>query len=434
MSVKGSALPREVKIEGVPNEKQAEFFSSKARFTAYGGARGGGKSWALRRKLVTLCLRYPGIRCLLLRRTYAELKSNHLYPMLEEYGSLFSYSDSEKIMRFVGGSSISLGYCDAERDVLRYQGQEYDVIAIDEATQLSEMQFSVLKACLRGVRPFPRRMYLTCNPGGIGHAWVKRLFIDRSYREGEKPSDHSFIPARLFDNPILTEADPEYVDSLRALPDRLRRAWLYGEWDVFEGQFFPEFSESVHVVGRESVPRSLTYFASADYGLDMFALLLLGVDRDGNVWCIDELCQSGLTLGDAGRAASRFLSRFPVRYLTVSPDLYNRRQDSGLSGIEIFAAEGCPLPPVTPADNRRVQGWRTVREYLSENTSPFLRISEDCKDLITSLPSLTCDPIRNEDASDHPHEITHSPEALRYALMSRALYREEKERDLFKDF
>jgi len=353
--------------------------------------------------------------------------------MLEEYGALFTYSESDKMLRFVGGSSISLGYCDGERDVLRYQGQEYDVIAIDEATQLSEMQFSVLKACLRGTRPYPRRMYLTCNPGGVGHAWVKRLFIDRIFREGEKESDYAFIPARLYDNPILTRADPEYVSSLKSLPTKLKRAWLYGEWDVFEGQFFPEFSEREHVVGEGDIPSGLSYFAAADYGLDMFALLLLGVDREGNVWCADELCKSGLTLGDAGREASAFLSGRLVRYLVVSPDMYNRRQDSGLSGIEIFCRGGY-LPPIAPADNRRVQGWRAVREYLKEGARPYLRISKRCENLISSVPALICDPIRNEDASDSPHEITHSPEALRYALMSRAAYGEERKNEFAADF
>ena len=116
---------RKIEFKSTPNEKQAEFFRSKTRYTAYGGARGGGKSWALRRKLITLCLRYPGIRCLLVRRTYAELKSNHLFPLTDEYGELFSYSDSDKLLRFKNGSTISLGYCDAERDTLRYQGQEH---------------------------------------------------------------------------------------------------------------------------------------------------------------------------------------------------------------------------------------------------------------------------------------------------------------------
>ena len=132
-----------VRIEGKPSEKQREFFASRAKYTAYGGARGGGKSWALRRKLVALCLNYPGIRCLLIRRSLGELKGNHLVPMLKEYGEILSYSEGEKAISFQNGSRIFFGYCSCDRDVLRYQGQEYDIIAIDEATQLSEYQFSI---------------------------------------------------------------------------------------------------------------------------------------------------------------------------------------------------------------------------------------------------------------------------------------------------
>ena len=147
-----------LRIGGVPSARQAEFFAARGKFIAYGGARGGGKSWALRRKLAALCLRYPGIRCLLVRRTLGELRTNHLAPMLAEYGSLIAYSEAERRISFPGGSAVFLGYCAADRDVLRYQGQEYDIIAIDEATQLSEHQFSVFKACLRGTGDFPRRI------------------------------------------------------------------------------------------------------------------------------------------------------------------------------------------------------------------------------------------------------------------------------------
>ena len=174
-------------IQGVPNKRQQEFFDSRAKYTAYGGARGGGKSWALRRKLVALCLRYPGIKCLLIRRSFGELKSNHVLPFQKEYGTLVNYKEGEKTLYLPFGSTIKLGYCASDRDTLRYQGQEYDIIAIDEATQISEYQFSIFSACLRGTGAYPRRMYLTCNPGGVGHAWVKRLFVDRKYRAGETP-------------------------------------------------------------------------------------------------------------------------------------------------------------------------------------------------------------------------------------------------------
>ncbi len=414
------ALPEKtLRISGVPSPRQRLFFASRARYTAYGGARGGGKSWALRRKLIALCLRHAGIRCLLVRRSLGELKSNHLTPMLRELGALVSYRELDRCLCFPNGSTVTLGYCSSNRDVLRYQGQEYDIIAIDEATQLSEYQFSIFKACLRGVGDVPRRMYLTCNPGGIGHAWVKRLFVDRIYRTGENPDDYRFISAQVYDNPVLMRADPDYVHALESLPEKMREAWLYGRWDVFEGQFFPEFDPDLHVCAPEAIPCSLRYFAALDYGFDMLAALLLGVDAKGNLYVLREICRPGLTLGEAALELASLCYGYRVEYVVASPDLWNRRQDTGRSGFEVMQGT-LGVPPMCAADDRRIPGWRMLREYLnSRNTSPILRISSACRELIRSLPALLCDATKNEDASGEPHEVTHAPEALRYAVMSR---------------
>ncbi|MBE6634104.1 MAG: hypothetical protein E7620_07175 [Ruminococcaceae bacterium] len=427
---KPDANRRILRVSGVPNPRQKAFFASRARYTAYGGARGGGKSWALRRKLVTLCLNYPGIRCLLVRRSYAELKSNHVRPILQEYGELVRYREGEKCLFFPNESSIALGYCSSNRDVLRYQGQEYDIIAIDEATQLSEYQFSIFKACLRGVGDCPRRMYLTCNPGGIGHAWVKRLFVDRAFHGDENPNDYLFVSARVYDNPVLMEADPDYVRQLESLPPKLKDAWLHGRWDVFEGQFFPEFQETLHVCAPSEIPKNLRFFAALDYGFDMLAVLLLGADRNGNLYVLKELCRPGLTLREAGEAVSALCRGARVEYLTASPDLWNRRQDTGRSGFEVMQAVP-GMPPMTAADNRRVPGWRILREFLNPNGgAPKLRISSQCANLISSLQALLCSAEHPEDASSEPHAVTHSPEALRYGVMSRfAAYAEEDQPD-----
>ncbi len=407
-----------IKIAGIPTKRQKEFFASRARFTAYGGARGGGKSWALRRKLVAMCLRYNGISCLLVRRTMPELRSNHVIPFLREYGGIVSYSESEKALFFSNNSRIALGYCATDKDALRYQGQEYDVIAIDEATQLSEFRFSILKACLRGSNHFPRRMYLTCNPGGIGHSWVKRLFVDRDFRSGENPEEYKFIPAQVYDNPNLLNADPEYVTSLRSLPPRLRDAWLFGKWDVFEGQFFPEFDASVHLCEPSVIPKNLKKLIAVDYGLDMLVVLLVGVDSGGNIWVLRELCRSGLTLTEAGGCIALMANGQNAEFAVCSPDLWNKRQDTGKSGFEIIQRI-TGVPPMLPADNRRVAGWRVLREYLNARSHPYIRISTECNELAQTLPALLCDANRVEDASDTPHRITHAPEALRYAVMSR---------------
>jgi phage terminase large subunit len=434
-------------IPGTPNDRQREFFACRARYVAYGGARGGGKSWALRRKLILMCLRYPGLRCLLVRRTLPELRSNHLAPLLAEYGAILSYSERDRELTLENGSRIILGYCAAERDALRYQGQEYDVIAIDEATQLSEYQFTIFKACLRGTRDFPRRIYLTCNPGGVGHSWVKRLFIDRDYRLGENPEDYAFIPATVFDNGILTRADPDYVRRLETLPPRLRDAWLYGKWDIFEGQFFTEFDEARHVCAEGAIPRAIGSVLAFDYGFDMLAAYICICDGEGRIYVTDELCAPGLTLGDAAARLSELCHGKAVDFAVASPDLWNRRQDSGKSGFEIM--QSVPgMPPMRPADDRRVPGWRLMREYLADRPDgkPGLLISRRCRELIRCLPALLFDKARSEDASGEPHSVTHSPEALRYALMSRfssesdlppreePIFRfRKKENDLFLD-
>ena len=262
-------------------------------------------------------------------------------------------------------------------------------------------------------------MYLTCNPGGIGHSWVKRLFIDRSFYPDEDPNDYRFISAQVYDNPVLMQADPDYVHQLETLPKKLKDAWLYGRWDVFEGQFFPEFREDLHVCSPMALPDRLRYFVALDYGFDMLAALLIGVDNSSNLFVVREKCLPNLTLREAAAEVSSLCQGYRVEYAVASPDLWNRRQDTGRSGFEVMQCVP-GMPPMRAADNRRIPGWRILREYLNASTdAPVLRISSECPTLIRSLPSLLCDALKNEDASSEPHDITHAPEALRYAVMSR---------------
>ena len=406
-------------LKGTPNKKQELFFSSKAKFTAYGGARGGGKSWALRRKLVLLCLRYAGIKCLIIRRSFPELQYNHILPLRAELGECVKYSESGKCFKFPNGSVLKLGYMSDDGDTLQYQGQEYDIIALDEATQLTEYRFSALKACLRGTNGYPKRMYLSCNPGGVGHAWVKRLFIDRIYHDGENPDDYAFIQATAYDNTVLMEKDGEYINTLKSLPKELRAAWLDGRWDLFEGQFFSEISEDIHVIPPFELPYGVRRIGGLDYGFDMLAFVCLAIDEDGRVYVEREYSEPNLTLSSAAHKIAEMCRGLDVDYISASPDLWNRRQDSGLSGFEIMAnVHG--MPPLIKADNRRVPGWRALREYLkADGGEPKMKFFKTCFDTFRCLSSLTYDKMKAEDASDTPHEITHLPEALRYAVMSR---------------
>ncbi len=411
MTKKKRSVPSTLVLRGSPSPKQREFFVSTAKYTAYGGARGGGKSWALRRKLILMALRYPGLKALVIRRSYPELLGNHTLPLRAELGNFAPYCDSRKRFEFPNGSTISLGYCSCDGDVLRYQGQEYDVIAIDEATQLSEFQFNAFKGSLRGANDLPKRIYLTCNPGGVGHAWVKRLFVDREYREGECPEDYRFIPAKVYDNEHI---NADYVQSLKSLPKELRDAWLDGSWELFEGQFFPEFSVEKHVGKLGEVEGYVRRFMGIDYGFDMLCALWLSVDGEGKVSVYRELCRSDLTLSQAAAEIAALCKSETIEYAAVSPDLFNRRQDSGMSGVAVMQNEPF-MPTMVRADNRRIPGWRCVREYLRGER---FKISPKCRELIRCLPALINDRRNVEDASSEPHSVTHAPEALRYALMS----------------
>jgi phage terminase large subunit len=268
-------------------------------------------------------------------------------------------------------------------------------------------------------------MILTCNPGGVGHAWVKRLFIDRDFRVGEDPADYAFISARLEDNPVLMQASPDYLAQLQSLPPRLRDAWLYGRWDTFAGQFFPEFSREAHLVvgGWPAVQQC---FGAMDYGFDRLAVLLMGREANGRLAVLGERCVSNLTLREAANEAAALFAKAPARveYVAASPDLWNRRQDSGLSGVAVMQSVPT-LPPMRAADDRRVAGWRTLRQYLHEKVEdglPRLRIHASCEELIRCMEALQYDEHNAEDAASHPHHLTHAPEALRYGVMSDAAY------------
>lgn len=399
----------------MPSAKQKKFLLSEKKYVAYGGARGGGKSWALRLKAMLLGINFPGIRMLLLRRTFPQLRENHIRPLCSLLKGSATYTDSKKCFEFENGAVLKLGYCDAESDVEQYQGQEYDVIFIDEATQFTEYQFSVLKGCLRGVNNFPKRMYLTCNPGGVGHGWVKRLFIDREFTQFEKSQDYDFIQALATDNKPLMESNPDYLNQLKELPEDIKRGWLYGDWDVYEGQYFSEFSRQKHVCEPFEIPDDYRIYVSFDYGLDMLACLWVAVDYEGNAYVYNELCQSGLIVSEAARKIKELCVTSP--YMIIAPpDMNSRQKDSGKSMKDLFSENGID---VTFANNSRVDGWMCVKEYLNTSREdgsekPKLQIFSNCKNLIKCLPMLMHDSKNPSDCSITPHNITHAPDALRY--------------------
>ena len=412
-------------LEGLPNERQKEFFLSRARHTAYGGARGGGKSWAMRRKFVLLAIRYPSLNLLLLRRTLPELRENHLIPLQRELNGIATYNSTERVFRFPNGSRIKLGYCDTAQDIYQYQGQEYAVIGMEEATHFTQEQMQFLTTCNRTTRQdFSPRMYYTCNPGNVGHAWVKRLFIDKIYVDGENPEDYLFIPARIYDNKALMTADPGYVRQLEALPEELRRAHLDGDWDVHQGQYFREFSRKKHVISPFTLPSHWRRFRSMDWGYnDPCCVLWHAVDGEGRVYTYREMYVRQTRASEVAELAKKLSEGEDIRYTVASPDMWQKRGTvlstyGGFEGetlAELFSLSGMTL---TPADNSRVAGWNRVRDFLADKPDglPGWQCFDTCKNLIRQLPMLQFDSRNCEDAADGDD---HAPEALRYGLMSR---------------
>lgn len=408
-------------LPGTPNPKQELFFLADARHIAYGGARGGGKSWAMRRKFVLLAFRYAGLNLLLLRRTLPELNENHVLPLQRELAGAAQYHSTQRAFLFPNGSRIKLGYCDREADVFQYQGQEYDVIGLEEATHFTETQMQFLTTCNRSVRKdFSPRMYYTCNPGGVGHAWVKRLFIDRDYRNSERAADYVFIPARVTDNPVLLHSNPQYLETLENLPEHLRKAYLDGNWDVLEGQFFQEFDRDRHVVRPTRLPMEWKRFRAMDWGYnDPCCVLWFAVAPEGRLYVYRELYLRKTLSSEIAKRVRTLSEGERIAYTVASPDAWQQRGLKGAEGesiAEVFSRNGVPL---LPADNARVPGWQRVREALADSGdgTPELRIFETCRNLIRTLPTLTFDAHDCEDVSDLCED--HAPEALRYGLMSR---------------
>ncbi len=447
-----------------PSEKQLRFLQDEHRVIGYGGARGGGKSWAVRVKAVLLCLRYPGIQVLIVRKTYPELQENHILPLCrllrcaseDPDARIASYNDSKKHILFPNGSRILFRYCDTDADAQRFQGTEVDVLFVDEATQQSEARMDALRACVRGVNDFPKRIYCTMNPGGEGHAWVKRLFIDRQFRPEENPDDYCFIPALVTDNAALMAADPDYIRKLRALPPKLRMAWLEGRWDLFEGQFFEDFRVTpdralaqkhgftdpdeelqrqrrfTHVIRPFDLAagdcRGWTVFRSYDFGYGRpFSCAWWAVDYDGVLYRVLELYGGAGQPNEGLRWAPERQFQEIARIEREHPWLRGRRIGGvadpsiwdGSRGLSIAESAGRWGIFFVPGENRRIPGWMQChyRLQFDEQGYPRMYVFDTCAAFIRTVPLLQFSRTVPEDLDTGQED--HVADEWRYACMSR---------------
>lgn len=398
-------------------KKQKSFVDATPTEVLFGGAAGGGKSYGQIVDALLYALRYPASKQLILRRTFAELDKSLIRTALSIYpGKLFSFNFSSHTGKFKNGSCIDFGYCATEGDVYQYQSAEYDVIRFDELTHFTEAQYVYLISRVRGANDFPKQIKSSTNPGGIGHTWVKARFVDPAppgeVFVGDDGIERVFLPSFIDDNLFLMAKDPQYKARLLALPERERKALLYGDWNIFEGQYFSEFSTRYHVITPFEIPSGWRRYRTIDYGLDRLACLWIALSPEGDAYVYREYCESGLPIS---RAADAILSRTPKSediYATLAPpDLFSRSQESGRSKALLFSEYGIHF---TKTSNDRETGWLALKELLAvRDGKPRLRIFSSCSEIIACLPALTVDKVRPTDCANEPHEITHAPDALR---------------------
>ena len=398
-------------------KKQRRFIDATEAEVLFGGAAGGGKSYGQMVDALLFALKYPGSKQLVLRRTFSELDKSLIRTSLSLFPrEIYSFNSSTHTGKFINGSCVDFGYCATENDVYQYQSAEYDTIRFDELTHFTEAQYIYLISRVRGANRFPKQIKSSTNPGGVGHSWVKARFVDPSPPSvgfsGSDGLSRIFIPSLLDDNDFLNSSDPSYRQRLLALPERERRALLMGDWDIFEGQYFSEFSRAKHVCQPFEIPPHWRKYRTVDYGLDRLACLWVAISPDGVAYVYREYCESNLPIGDAAAAILERTPRGEDIYATLAPpDLFSRSQETGRTKAAIFAERGVSF---TKTSNDREAGWLSLKELLADRgLGPRLKIFSHCSEIISCLPALVVDKVRPTDCSTEPHNITHAPDALR---------------------
>src|SRR5581483_2655776 len=446
-----------------PSPQQIKFHTDPATYRLYGGAKGGGQSLALLWEGVKWCLRVPGANVLLLRRTFPELNKGLIRHFELDippavYGGRRHYNASEHTVTFQNGSKLFFASCQHEKDVMAFQGQEFVFIGIDEATEWTFEMFEFLtlqnrcpvKRDIDGHEVVPC-MALGSNPGGIGHPWVKALFIgekqdDGTYKRTEESvrkripemsrvtlSDYSFIPAKVFDNPAYA-TDEKYLDKLKTANKAWKDRYLYGSWETFEGSYFEKYDPAETKIDKwmarrlvESQPWQAKWLG-IDWGYNHWASVFWFAtveisDTDGQKRDVTlvyrELVVRQAGEKELGRNIVELTGKEKISAVYLSPDAFAKRgaQNTIAEQIgEVLVASHLPYPD--PADDDRVGGARLMDQLLSLRPCDLL-ISEDCGELLESIPLLQVDEKNREDVKKTELKSDDIYDGCRYGLKSK---------------
>lgn len=440
-----------MKVNFSVSKKQKAFIDATEDQVLYGGAAGGGKTFAQIIDAFIKAVSYPGIKQIIFRNSFPELNRSVVLSALTLIPKeLYSYSQQSHKMTFKNGSIIEFGYLAADSDVSNYQSAEYDIIRFDELTHFTEYQYRYMSSRIRGANKFPKQLKSSTNPGSRGHAWVKERFVT-PHKPGEAFSLEVsegiyqtviFIPALVQENKFLMEADPSYITRLSSLPENEMKALLYGDWDIYEGQYFAEFKNDpahyadrryTHVIPPFEVPGEWKIYRSFDFGYAKpFSVAWWAVDFDGRLYRILELygCkrgQNGLDVANEGvKWAPEEIFKTVAQTERTHPWLRGREiygiadpsiwdKSRGTSVAETAESFGVYFEP---GDNTRIAGWMQVRYRFAfdERGIPMMYIFSNCKGFIRTVPALLYSKTKPEDLDTEGED--HIADEVRYMCMA----------------
>lgn len=439
-----------VELDYRPTPKQRLFHASRANEVLYGGAAGGGKSYAICWDALLRCMMYPGTDAYLFRRTYPELEQTLIKTMRAIVPkALGRYVSSTHRLTLVNGSTLNFCHLTDEATVYNYQGAEIHWLYFDELTHFTKPMYDYIKSRLRANRRLGITPCVRCasNPGGAGHSWVKAYFVDSTgvgRHESRMPAGEgaerlvAYIPATVEDNPHITR---DYVAELMQKPDKLRDALLYGRWDAFEGQAFPEFTDDpahhadglwTHVIEPFDIPLNWPRYVSFDHGYSRpFSFGVWAVDPDGRAYRYKELygCVPGepnrgvkCAPGEIARMLGELMEpefREGLRVTGIAdPAIWDRSRGMSVEEQIRRVSSGVLF---RRGDNTRLPGKMQLHERLKFDAQgrPMLYVFDRCRDFIRTIPALAYDARRVEDIDTNGED--HIYDETRYFLMSRPI-------------
>ncbi len=364
-------------------------------------------SYLVRAREILRRLQFPKTHGAIIRKTFPELRANHIIKLWEEYPMLKQYyNKQDKTIYYPNGSTTVFNHLQHTDDVYNYQGVALDDISIDEVTQHEEEVFKILRSSNRRSNTDPYckitpTMFLTGNPLGVGHQFIKRLFVDKEYKPREKPTDYLYIKASIYDNPKLLDVDPAYIDRLQALPEQQRRAYLEGDWNIAAGLAFSELSKKVHIVDPIKLDDSVKFFGGYDYGYNHpFAFILFAITQEKQVYVVDYVKARNKRPDEQAKMILEKLRDIKRVQISAGTDIWADRQGKGTIKKEMQQIFGSRAVLVRAYTNR-VDGVSEIRKHLAyigtKSGEPKLKFFRGTEAVFGNIQEMQFDEKKPED-------------------------------------